>query len=179
MKQFYIVFTIMLCNIFSYAQITQEVQINHFMVKENLLKNDKLAIIASDSLNNPQEAISGTFSFSVNGFKQELIFSNGVAVCPLQLSKSSFVYIKHINDNGSHGNLYYVLKKDTGLTPYKISWFLMLFIPLLLVMLGYMFRKLIVLFIVILAGFLYFNHNKGLSLPTFFETIFDGLKALF
>lgn len=153
--------------------------IDYFIVKENLLKNEKLAVIASDSLENPNENINGTFSFSVNGFKQELVFNNGVAICPLQIEKSAFVFIKHLNENGTHSNLYYIHKKDTNLNPYKISWYLLLIIPIGLILIGYMFRKLIGLIILVFVAFSYFNYSKGLSIPTFFESIFDGIKNIF
>jgi hypothetical protein len=153
--------------------------INYFIVKENLLKNEKLAIIASDSLNNPLESINGTFNFSVNGFKQELAFNNGVAICSLQIEKSAFVFIKHINEFGSHSNLYFVQKKNNDLKPYKISWYLLLVLPIGLILIGYMFRKLIGLMVFILVALVYFNYSKGLSIPTFFESVFDGLKNIF
>ena len=52
--------------------ISNEVVLNNFIVKENLLKNNKIAIIAVDSLDKPLENLSGTFQFSINGFGQEL-----------------------------------------------------------------------------------------------------------
>lgn len=153
--------------------------INYFMVKENLLKNDKLAIIAADSLENPLENINGTFNFSVNGFKQELVFNNGVAVCPLQIDKSAFIFIKHMNESGSHSNLYFVHKKEGNLNPYKINWYLLIAIPIGLILIGYMFRKLIGIVLLIFIAFSYFNYSKGLSIPTFFESVLDGIKNLF
>jgi hypothetical protein len=153
--------------------------INYFVVKENLLKNEKLAIIATDSLENPLETVNGTFNFSVNGFKQELTFNNGVAVCPLQIEKSAFVFIKHINELGSHSNLFFILKQNTDLKPYKISWYLLIAIPIMLILIGYMFRKLIGIMILILVAFSYFNYSKGLSIPTFFESVIDGIKNIF
>lgn len=153
--------------------------IDYFIVKENLLKNEKLAIIAADSLENPNESVNGTFNFSVNGFKQALVFNNGVAVCPLQIEKSAFVFIKHINENGTHSNLYFIYKKDTNLNPHKINWYLLLIIPIGLILIGYLFRKLIGLIILVLVVISYFNYSKGLSIPTFFESIFDGIKNIF
>ncbi|MDB5012186.1 MAG: hypothetical protein JWQ25_388, partial [Daejeonella sp.] len=38
--------------------------INNFIVKENLLKNSKIAIIAADEQEKPLENISGTYQFS-------------------------------------------------------------------------------------------------------------------
>jgi hypothetical protein len=162
----------------SFAQSSLKT-IDYFIVKENLLKNEKIAIIAADSLENPNESINGTFNFSVNGFKQELVFNNGVAVCPLQIEKSAFIFIKHLNENGTHSNLYYIYKKDANLSPYKISWYLLLIIPIGLILIGYMFRKLIGLIILVFVAFSYFNYSKGLSIPTFFESIFDGIKNIF
>lgn len=171
---FFLLFTL-----FTSTAFAQSSSIDYFIVKENLLKNEKLAIIAADSLENPNENVNGTFSFSVNGFKQELVFIDGVAVCPLQIEKSAFVFIKHLNENGTHSNLYYVHKKDTNLNPYKISWYLLLIIPIGLILIGYMFRKLIGLIILVFVAFSYFNYSKGLSIPTFFESIIDGIKNIF
>lgn len=160
--------------------VSQSVQnINYFTVKENLLKGQKLAIIATDSLNNPNENINGVYNFSVNGFKQELKFNDGVAVCPLQIEKSAFIFIKHHNDLSSPSNLYFVYKKETDLNPFKISWYLLLVIPIGLILMGYMFRRLIGIIIFILTILFYFYYSKGLSIPTFFESIFDGIKNLF
>ncbi len=153
--------------------------INHFTVKENLLKNEKLAVIATDSSGTPMEQINGTFNFTVNGFKQELVFNDGVAVCPLQIEKSAFVFIKHTNEGKSPSNLYFVWKKDSNLTPYKINGYLLLVVPLGLILIGYLFRKLIGLVLIILLVIIYFYYSKGLSIPTFFESIIDGIKNAF
>lgn len=153
--------------------------INYFTVKENLLKGQKLAIIATDSLENPDESINGIYNFSINGFKQELKFNDGVAVCPLQIDKSAFIFIKHINDLKSPSNLYFVYKKNTDLNPIKISWYLLLIIPIGFILIGYMFRRMIGFVIFILMILFYFYYSKGLSIPTFFESVFDGIKNIF
>lgn len=160
-----------------FSQTTQN--INYFTVKENLLKGQKLAIIATDSLENPNETINGVYNFSVNGFKQELKFNDGVAVCPLELEKSTFIFIKHFNELKSPSNLYFVYKKDTDLNPIKISWYLLLIIPVGLILIGYMFRRMIGFVIFILMVLFYFYYSKGLSIPTFFESIFDGIRGIF
>lgn len=156
-----------------------QVAINNFIVKENLLKNDKIAIIACDANEKPLENVSGTFQFSINGFKQSLQFNDGVAVSPQQIDKSTFIYLRHENETGIHGKLYYVIKKDLDLKLIKINWLLLVLIPLIVVILATMFRKFILIAVVLLIVLFVFNSNSGLKLGTFFETVFDGLKSVF
>src|SRR5690349_21401938 len=75
-------------------------KLKNFIIKESLLKNDKLAVIATDENETPLE-ISGRFQFNINGFKQELSFNDGVAITPQAIEKSTFIYLKHINDSTS------------------------------------------------------------------------------
>ncbi|HEX8377082.1 MAG TPA: hypothetical protein VF602_04640 [Pedobacter sp.] len=157
----------------------QPVAVNNFIVKEHLLKNSKLAIIAVDSANKPIEAVNGTFLFSINGFKQELKFHDGIAVAPQQIGKSTFVYLKHENESGNHSKLYYVVKKNEDLNPIKINWMILLLIPLVIIVIATMFRKFIIIAVVLLVVMFFFNSSKGLALPTFFETIIDGLRSAF
>ena len=153
--------------------------INNFIIKENLLKNSKIAVIATNEEEKPLENISGTYQFSINGFKQELKFNEGVAIAPQQIDKSTFIYLRHENENGSHGKLYYVTKSDDTLKPYKINWTLLILIPIVLIILATMFRKFILFAAVILIAIMFFNSKNGLSMPTFMDTVFDGLKGLF
>lgn len=162
-----------------FQALAQVVSINNFLVKESLLKNSQLAVIAADSLNQPLSGITGLYTFSISGFSQSLDFKDGVAVIPLQIERSTFVYIKHINESGTHSKLVYVYKKDGTLTPYPISTWWMIAIPVIIVVLALAFRKFILIAIILLLIFGYFNYSNGLNLTTFFETIFDGLKRLF
>ncbi|MCX2482759.1 hypothetical protein [Pedobacter sp. MR2016-24] len=157
----------------------QKADVNNFIVKESLLKNSKLAIIAADSLDQPLENINGLYTFSVSGFTQPVKFNDGVAILPMQLERSAFVYIKHQNDKGTHSKLLYVYKKDGTLNPYTINSLWLVVIPLLLIFMAFAFRKLIIFVVIILLLFMYFNHSNGLNLSTFFETIFDNLKKAF
>ncbi len=158
---------------------SQKTDINNFIVKESLLKNSKLAIIAADSLDRPNEAINGTYTFTISGFSQTLSFHDGVAVVPLQLEKSSFVYIRHQNDQGTHSKLLYVYKKEGSLSPYPLSSKWLIFFPLIVIFLIFAFRRFIIIGVILLLVFIYFNHSNGLSLGTFFDTIFDSLRQLF
>lgn len=152
--------------------------LKNFLVKENLLKNDKIALVAADENDKPQE-VEGVYQFSINGFKQELRFTNGVAVYPQAIEKSTFVYLKHINDSTTVCKLYFLLKKTDEINPIKINWKVLIFLPLTLIALAGMFRKFIVYAIIIAFGMFLFGSNKGLGLPTLFETIIDGIKSLF
>lgn len=176
MRQIYVMILLLL---FSVPTLAQKADINNFIVKESLLKNSKLAIIAADSLENPIESINGVYTFTVSGFTQKLGFHDGVAILPLQLERSAFVYIKHQNEKGTHSKLLYVYKKEGTLSPYAINSMWLVIFPALIVFLAFAFRKFIIAAVIILIVYIYFNHSNGLNLSTFFETIFDGLKSMF
>jgi hypothetical protein len=153
--------------------------IKQFAVKENPFAKDEIAIVATDSLNNIREDVSGVFTFTINGFQEPLSFDKGTAFYHHKLNKSSFMYLKHQNEVGTSSILYYIFKRDTSLTPIHISWVLLLAIPIGLFLLGYAFKRFLIIAVIIFCIFLYFNYHNGLSIPTFFETIFDGLKRVF
>lgn len=159
-----------------HAQETSD--IDHFMVSENLIKDDKLAIIATDVAEHPNEAISGTYQFVINGFKQELKFRDGVAITPNAIETSAFVFIKHRNQQGSQGRLYYIWKRDQGLTPIAISWYFLILVPAVILLIAYLFKRIMVLAIVVLVGLFIYNYSKGLDLENIFETISHGVKSL-
>lgn len=152
--------------------------IRDFEVRENLIKNDKLAIIAIDSSGHPQESINGTFQFVINGFRQELRFSDGVGIAPNAIESSVFVFIKHQNQSGSTGKLYYVAKSAKGINPIFIHWYYLILIPLAIVILGYLFKRLIVIAILLLVGLFIFNYSKGLNLENLFDTIVHGIRGM-
>lgn len=161
---------------FCYAD---KIAIDHFVVKENPFATDEIAFVAVDTAGIVQENVNGIFSFSVNGFTKELKFDKGTAFYRDKIEKSSFVYARHQNDDGTHSMLYYIYRHDSKLSPVKISWVVLVAIPLILVLIGYLFKRLIVIAIVVFCIFLYFNHSSGLSIPTFFQSIIDGLKGIF
>ena len=153
--------------------------VNHFVVKENPFAQSEIAIVATDSLNNIREDVSGHYSFTINGFQQEMVFDKGTAFYRHKIERSTFLFVKHINDAGSHSLLYYIYKHDDKLSPIHVSWILLLAIPVALILLAYVFKRFIIIAAIIFCIFLYFNHHNGLGVPTFFESIFDGLKAMF
>ena len=176
MKKFILLFLASFTINYTYAQ---KINIDNFVVKESLLKNSKLAIIATDSLDHPMEQINGIYTFTVSGFTQSLKFNDGVAIMPLQLERSAFIYMKHLNDTGTHSKLLYVYKKDGNLNPYAISTLWLILFPLGIILIAFAFKRLIIVAIIILLIFFYFNHSNGLSVGTFFESIFDMLKKAF
>jgi len=161
------------------STVGTEITIKNFIVKENLYKNNQLAIIAADQDEKPLENLNGTFKFSINGFEQELKFNNGAAVVPQPISKSTFIYIRHENESGNHGKLYYVIRKYDMLNPIKISWMVLVLVPAIIILLAMMFRKFIIIAGILLIVMFYFNTSNGLKISTFFDTVFDGLKNLF
>ncbi len=153
-------------------------EIDNFIVKESLLKNSKIAIIAADSVEVPIENINGSYNFSISGFTQQLNFNNGVAILPLPIDKSTFIYVKHENDKGTHSKLLYIYKKGVDLNPFTISRLFFIIIPLLIIFLTVAFKKFIYLAVILLVIFFYFSASKGLNIATYFETSVDYLKNL-
>jgi hypothetical protein len=107
-----------------------------------------------------------------------LKFNNGVALAQQPIDKSTFIYLRHENESGTHGKLYYVIKKGDYINPIKISWWVLVIVPLILILLATLFRKLIIVAIILLIGIFYYNSSNGLKLPTFIDTVFDGLRNL-
>jgi hypothetical protein len=174
-----ILFTCCLLIIASGFAFADTVSIKHFVVKENPFAKDEIAIVAVDTGKNIQENVNGTFSFTINGFVETLKFEKGTAFFRHKLEKSSFIFARHQNDEGTTSMLYYVYRHDSKLTPVKISWILLIAIPLGLILIGYMFKRFIIIALIIFCIFLYFNYHNGLSIPTFFQSVLDGLKGIF
>ncbi|MDB5010361.1 MAG: hypothetical protein JWQ06_1150 [Mucilaginibacter sp.] len=175
-KIFFVFFLSTFLSSFAFADT---ISINHFVIKENPFAKDEIAVVASDSLNNISENVSGVFNFTINGFNEALTFDKGTAFYRHKLERSSFLYVKHVNDSGTHSILYYVYKQDSKITPIHISWILLLAIPIALVLIAYIFKRFVIIALILFCVFLYFNHHNGLTVPTFFESIIDGLKGLF
>ena len=160
----------------AFSVFADTVSIKDFVIMENPYARQEISISAVDTSKQIQEKVNGIFTFSINGFNNELNFQNGTAFYRHKLDKSTFMYLKHTNDAGSHSVLYYIYKHGDKLSPWRVSWIWLLIIPLIIMLAGYLFKRFIILAVIILIIFLYFNHSNGLSIPTFFESIFDGLK---
>src|SRR4051794_29888352 len=139
------------------------IAIKHFAVKENPFARGEVAVVATDTAGIIQENINGVFTFTMNGFEEQLTFDKGTAFYRHKIDKSTFLYARHQNDKGSSGILYYIYKHDDKLSPFHISWILLLAIPCALVLLAYMFKRFIIIAIIIFCIFLYFNYHNNLS----------------
>ncbi|PRD48363.1 hypothetical protein [Sphingobacterium haloxyli] len=156
----------------------QPQRIDNFIVKENLTQNSKLAIIALDSIEQPQESINGTFVFNLNGFQQDLQFHDGVGVVQHPVESSTFVFFKHKNQEKTVSKLYYIHKKDLELRPFKINGLLLLLIPLAVLLIAYIFRRFLTTFVILALVYAYFHFSKGLDFSDIMESILDALKNL-
>ncbi|QJD95146.1 hypothetical protein HH214_04260 [Mucilaginibacter robiniae] len=155
------------------------IPIRHFVIKENPFAQEQIAIVATDSLERIQENVNGLYNFTINGFESELNFQQGTAFYRHKIERSTFMFVRHQDTTGTHSILYYVFKHGDKLSPWHISWMLLLAIPLIIIFAGYLFKRFLIIAAIVLVIFLYFNHHNGLSIPNFFESIFDGLKSLF
>ncbi len=161
-----------------YGEQEDDMQINNFIIKETLTQNNKLAILACDSLEKPLENINGTFQFTINGFNYPLKFNDGVAITSNEIENSTFVYLQHKNSSGTHSSLFYALKKEGGLKIYKISWFLLLLFPIVLIISAMLFKRFLWLAIILLIIYFYINSQKGLNAGNFLEIIMEGIKNI-
>lgn len=55
------------------------IAINHFVVKENPFAKNEVAIVATDTAGVIQENVNGVFTFTMNGFQEQLTFDKGTA----------------------------------------------------------------------------------------------------
>ncbi len=180
MKKLILLFCLIIsASTFTFAD-TSTVRIKHFNITENPYEQNQVSLIATDSLNNTQDNVNGDFVFTINGFEDTLKFTSGVAFYKHKIDRSTFLYARHVDENGGPtlSSLYYVYKSESKLVPIHISWMWLLIIPLALVLLAYMFKRFIIIAIVIFCIFVYFNYHNNLSIPIFFQSIFDGLKRL-
>lgn len=157
----------------------QNMRIDNFEIKESLTGNGKIAIVATDSLDVPNENINGTFKFSLNGFEQSLAFHQGVAVPSHPIDGSTFVYFKHKNQEKPTGKLFFLYKKGDEITPIKINGLLLIIIPAIILLIAYTFKRMLSTFVVLAVIYGYFSFSKGLSVSHIIESAFEVIKNLF
>ncbi|MBE8714698.1 hypothetical protein [Sphingobacterium hungaricum] len=157
----------------------QHQQIKDFLVKENLSQNGKLAIIAVDSTEKVDNVIHGNFRFIINGFQQDLQFEDGVSVYNHSVESSTFVLLKHKNQDKEIARYYFVRKTDKGLTPYKISALALILIPAVILLIAYMFKRFLTTIVVLVIVYGYFHYSKGLNISQLLESLFIGFKNFF
>ncbi|MFZ4262362.1 hypothetical protein ACFRAE_09975 [Sphingobacterium sp. HJSM2_6] len=170
------IFSIILAATFSLK--AQQIQIRDFSVKENLSQNGKLAIIALDSLEKTDNSINGSFAFTINGFQQDLKFTDGVAVTSQSIKSSTFVFFKHENVAKDFGKLYFLRVTEQGITPYKIKGLFLIILPLAILFIAYIFKRFLVTLVILAIGYFYLNYSKGLDLKQVLESIIMGIKDL-
>lgn len=158
--------------------LAQQAAIVDFDVKENLSQNGKLAIIAVDTAAKTNNNIQGSYAFTINGFKQDLQFTDGVAVTANPIESSTFVFFKHVEGTKELGKLYFLRVTEKGISPYKISGFLLIIIPLLILYIAYKFKRFLITLLVLALVYLYLNYSKGLDVKQLIESSILGLKEL-
>ncbi|MFI5139925.1 MAG: hypothetical protein ACHQIM_19040, partial [Sphingobacteriales bacterium] len=102
MKKIFIVLCLLCAPAMFVFADTITVAINHFVIKENPFAKNEVAIVATDTAGAVQENVNGTFSFSVNGFQDTLHFDKGTAFYRHKIERSTFLYVRHQNDSGTH-----------------------------------------------------------------------------
>lgn len=154
-------------------------KINDFIVKENISQNGKIAILAVDSSEKVDEHINGSFKFTINGFAQSMLFHDGVAVVQQPIESSTFTLLKHSNQDKTTGKYFYIYKKKDELKIIQINGLTLILIPVLLLFFAYIFKRFIMVFIVVGFIFAYFHFSKGLELGPLLESAMLALKQLF
>jgi len=179
MRKLFLLFGLIL-NVGTFA-LADVSPIKHFKIAENPYEQNQVSLVVTDSTGNTLDKINGDYVFTVNGFEDTLKFTSGVAFYKHKIDRSTFLYARHVDENGGAtlSSLYYVYKSESKLVPIHINWIWLLIIPLALVLLGYLFKRFIILAIIIFIIFAYFNYHNNLSIPIFFQSIFDGLKHIF
>lgn len=126
----------------------------------------------------PDSPLNLAHSFAINGMPIVFNFKAGVAVLPAHLGKLSLLYIGPMQQpvNTIAAKMYFLFdlfgKKQLIQTP---LW-LIVCIPIGLIVLGFLVRKLLVYALII--GLIYLMINKETSLSLFLQAIYDWFARL-
>jgi len=153
--------------------------IRDFTVKENLSQNGKLAVITLDSTQQTDNRIQGTYSFTINGFQQDLTFTDGVAVTSHPLQSSTFAFFKHDAGKNEVGRFFFLRITDTGVKTYKINSIWLIVLPLIVLYIAYKLKRFLITLVIIALVYYYMNQTKGLDLNQIIEGISSSVKGLF
>src|SRR5690606_12138591 len=115
---------------------------------------------------------------SLNGFQQDLVFHDGVAVVQQPLESSTFVFFTHSSQQKTINGLYYIHKKDGELRPFEVNTMWLLLIPIAILLIAYIFRKFLATFVILALVYAYFHFSKGLDFSRVLESILDTLRNL-
>ncbi|MGO1595779.1 MAG: hypothetical protein ACTHZ1_01660 [Sphingobacterium sp.] len=154
-------------------------EIHDFTVKENLSQNGKLAVIALDPTQQTDNRIQGTYSFAVNGFQQDLTFTDGVAVTSHPVQSSTFAFFKHEAEKNEVGRFFFLRITDTGVKTYRINSILLIILPLVVLYIAYKLKRFLITLLVVALVYYYMNQTKGLDLSQIIEGISSSVKGLF
>ena len=106
MKKLSLIVCIILASAAATFADTTTVAIDHFVIKENPFAKDEIVIVATDSLGNTRENVKGIFNFTVNGLDDTLLFLKTARLfIGINCIRSTFLYIRHQNDSGTHSIL--------------------------------------------------------------------------
>ncbi len=152
-----------------------KVPITNFTIKEELFTHNKLHIVAQDSMGNTEPRVRGRYTFKVNGFEKILVFSGGIAEFPDILKTSVFLYIKLEGGGRPVPRLFFVMQSGAGTFPVKISLMWLVAIPLALVIVSFIFKRVIYLALILVV--LFFIFNKGLDLSNYLTAIKDWIAS--
>lgn len=152
---------------------------NNFTIVDFKLEMDEnsngLVVYTLDSNAHIDSTISGVFPFEINQIIQNLQFSNGRAVYPNAIKSKQFLFLQKDNPNAS--KFYYVIHGEIFHKIIQIPLWLLWFIPLIMLILAYLFRKIIILiFLLLFFGFFYFG---GMDFSAMMNVLKEGFMSIF
>jgi hypothetical protein len=146
-------------------------------VKSSFLDNSRLTLMALDSNLQEDASVNGAYPVEINGFEHSLHFILGRSQFPGSLKNSTFISLKPLSKGGSKPVFYFLWRWGAGIYPQNISVFWLIGIPLIFVLIGFLFRKLII-FLMVLA-LIFFFFNKGLDPLHFLKVLGDWIVYIF
>lgn len=152
-----------------------KVPIHDFKLSPALFENNSIHIKALNEEGDEDILVNGRYNFSVNGFEKRLLFLGGNAEYPDNLTSSTFLYMKCGPVDRPVSRLFYVYRSGLGLEPFKISLFWLLVIPVILILGSFVFKRLIILAIIVIV--LFFLFNKGLSVKSYLSAVKDWIHV--